>query len=275
MAASRLPMPSPWIVVVAAMLCAFGWAWTLAAERANSGDTISIPAFCGEWIARAPWRDGASLDQWLMLNPPGPLALAWLGMLLAMMPPLLLQPAAYLWQRSLSRRRWRAIAIFATAYGAVWMLAGAAVLVAALALQAAAGGHIVALGIVGFALALLWQAAPARQRALNGCHHQPRLSAFGWRADRDVLRYAATHASWCIAACWAWMLLPLLVGPAHLPAMLAVTCLLALERMRPARPARWRWPLQEAKELRDMLQDTVLRPRRGRSLGLSAGTARG
>lgn len=273
MAASRAPLPSPWIGVAAAMLGAFGWAWTLSAARAVAGGAVSIPAFCGAWVGIAPWRDGG-FDQWLLLNPPGPLAFAWLAMLLAMMPPLLLQPAAYLWQRSLSRRRWRAIGIFAAVYSALWMLAGAALLVSALALQAAMAGRVLAAAVASIVLALLWQAAPARQHALNRCHHQPRLSAFGWRADRDVLRYAASHAGWCIGACWVWMLLPLLAGPAHLPAMLAVTCLLALERTRPARPARWRWPLQDAKTLRDMLRDTLLRPRRGRSTGFPAGTAR-
>ena len=260
MAATRLPMASPWIGIAASMLCAFGWAWTLAADLAMPGDAmVSIPAFCGAWLSAALLRDGSGFDQWLLLNPPTLLSLAWLGMLLAMMPPLLRQPAAYLWQRSLSRRRWRAIAMFAAGYFAIWMLAGAVLLALAFGLQTWAAGRIVPLGIGALALALLWQAAPARQHALNRCHHQPRIAAFGWRADRDVLRYAATHAGWCVAACWAWMLLPLLLaGAAHLAAMLVVTILLAFERTRPARPARWRWPLQEAK----LLPRVMLRPRR-------------
>ena len=259
MAAARLPMPSPWIGIAASMLCAFGWAWTLAAERAIPGEEmLSIPAFCGAWLSAALLRDGGGFDQWLLLNTPPLLSLAWLGMLLAMMPPLLRQPAAYLWQRSLSRRRWRAIAMFVAAYFAIWMLAGVVLLALAIGLQAWAAGRVLPLSLGALILTLLWQAAPARQLALNRCHHQPRIAAFGWRADRDVLRYAAAHASWCFAACWAWMLLPLLVGPAHLPVMLVVTVLLAFERTRPARPARWRWPLQEAKQL----PSVILRPRR-------------
>lgn len=255
MASARLPMPSPWIGIAASMLCAFGWAWTLAAERAIPGEEmLSIPAFCGAWLSAALLRDGSGFEQWLLLNPPSLLSLAWLGMLLAMMPLLLQQPAAYLWQRSLSRRRWRAIAMFVAAYFAVWMLAGVVLLALAIGLQAWAAGRVLPLGLGALMLTLLWQAAPARQLALNLCHHQPRIAAFGWRADRDVLHYAATHASWCITACWAWMLLPLLVGPAHLPVMLVVTVLLAFERTRPARAARWRWPLQEAKLLPKIIQ---------------------
>lgn len=254
MAAARLPMPSPWIGVAASMFCAFGWAWTLAAERAAPGEgALSIPAFCGAWLSAALLRDGVGFDQWLLLNPPTLLSLAWLGMLLAMMSPLLRQPAAYVWQRSLSRRRWRAIAMFAAVYFAAWMLAGVVLVALATVLHAWAAGRAVSLGLGTIVLSLLWQAAPARQRALNRCHYQPRLSAFGWRADRDVLRYAATHAGWCIAACWTWMLLPLMAGPAHLPAMLAATVWLVFERERPARPARWRWPLQDAKLLPGML----------------------
>jgi len=259
MAAARLPMPSPWIGAAASMLCAFGWAWTLAAERAVPGDAmVSIPAFCGAWLSAAPLREGSGFEQWLLLNPPSLLSLAWLGMLLAMMPPLLRQPAAYLWQRSLSRRRWRAIAMFVAAYFAVWMLAGVVLLALTIGLQTWASGRALPLGIAALAVALSWQAAPARQQALNRCHHQPRIAAFGWRADRDVLRYATAHAGWCIAACWGWMLLPLLAGTAHLPAMLAATVLLAFERTRPARAARWRWPLHEAK----LLPRLILRPRR-------------
>lgn len=259
MAAARLPLPSPWIGIAASMLCAFGWAWTLAAERAIPGEEmLSIPAFCGAWLSAALLRDGSGFDQWLLLNPPIPLSLAWLGMLLAMMPLLLRQPAAYLWQRSLSRRRWRAIAMFAAAYFGVWMLAGAVLLALAIGLQVWAAGRVLSLSSGSLILTLLWQAAPARQQALNRCHHQPRIAAFGWRADRDVLRYAAAHAGWCIAACWAWMLLPLLAGPMHLPVMLAVTVLLVFERTRPARAARWRWPLHEAR----LLPSVMLRPRR-------------
>jgi predicted metal-binding membrane protein len=165
------------------------------------------------------------------------LVLASFAMVLAMMAPLLTVPMTHLWIRSLARRRLRAIALFTLAYGAVWT--------AAMTLLAAASAALAALGIgwiASLAVAALWHATPARQASLNRCHRLPRLSAFGGAADRDCLAYGFTSGLWCVGACWALMLVPMLVEVGHFLAMLAVMTFLLVERQMPGRAVRWRMP---------------------------------
>jgi predicted metal-binding membrane protein len=198
-----------------------------------------VPNFCGAtaggWLADG-WR---GLEVSLLLNPPELLTLAWLLMLLAMMPPLLAQPMRHLWDRSLRRRRKRAVALFVAAYATVWMATGLVLLVAAILLRALAGAGFLPSLALAIAIALLWQATPAKQTCLNRCHRLPRLSAFGLAADLDCLRYGLVAARWCVATCWASMLVPLLADGIHVLLMAVVSVLLLAERQAPARPARW------------------------------------
>jgi predicted metal-binding membrane protein len=176
----------------------------------------------------------------LLLNPPAGLAWPWLTMLLAMMPPLLARPVAHLWERSLARRRLRAIALFAAGYVAVWMLAGIVLMMAAIALKTLVGAAFLPAPAVAVAIALLWQATPVKQACLNRCHRLPRLSAFGLAADRDCLRYGLVAAFWCVGTCWALMLVPLVADQAHAAVMAVSAVVLLAERAAPARPLRWR-----------------------------------
>jgi len=210
----------------------------------SSGQWFVVPNFCGAtaggWLADG-WR---GLEVSLLLNPPELLALAWLLMLLAMMPPLLAQPIRHLWDRSLRRRRKRAVALFVAAYAAVWMLAGLVLMAAAILLRALAGGAaLLPSSALAIAIALLWQATPAKQICLNRCHRLPRLSVFDLAADLDCLRYGLVAALWCVATCWALMLVPLLADGAHEVLMAVISVMLLAERQTPARPARWRLAL--------------------------------
>lgn len=171
----------------------------------------------------------------LALNPPATLALSWLAMLLAMMPPLLAQPLLHVWRRSLRRRQRRAVALFALGYTAIWCAAGVVLSSIALALGAASGAAM----LLGAALVLGWAATPFAQLSLNRCHRRPCLAGTGIAADADVLQYGVSHGAWCIGACWPVMLLPLLAGPWHLPVMGAAALWLISERSRVPRPAQW------------------------------------
>ena len=167
---------------------------------------------------------------------------AWMLMLVAMMTPLLANPLRHIWNSSLVRRRWRAIGTFLLVYVLCWLLAAQLLSMLALGLY----GVEVATGLPTLLsvllIALIWQASPAKQYCLNRCHRLPRLSPFGWAADRDCIRYGLSAAGWCISTCWALMLLPMVAGSMHLMLMLLVSAVMIAERLRPARPCRWRTP---------------------------------
>jgi predicted metal-binding membrane protein len=238
MYAGNAPLPTLWLARVAALLSAMGWVWLLLGSH---GPTL--PAFCGSVASGLNWRNGG-FGALLLLNPPMPAASVWFAMLLAMMPMLLLQPAAYVWRQSLRRHRWALIATFTAGYFVVWMLAGLMLTTTAVLLLLVADVLGVNAAMAAFAAALLWQASPARQHAYNRCHRQSRMSAFGWRAWRDAFVFGTRHALPCLAVCGPWMLVSLLAGPAHLAVMASVCVVLALERDQPARPAMWRWPFE-------------------------------
>jgi predicted metal-binding membrane protein len=160
-------------------------------------------------------------------------------MWLAMMAPLLSQPLAHLWHRSLARRRIRAIAIFVAGYGAVWLAAGIVLTIAAVLLESMASLTGVPAFAAAVAIAIAWQLFPGRQICLNRCHRVPRLSAFGIAADIDCLGYGFAAGVWCVGSCWALMLLPLAAGAMHLPVMAGISVVLIGERMTPPRLVRW------------------------------------
>jgi predicted metal-binding membrane protein len=217
---------APWPLLLLVSLV--GWTAPLAAGR-----WFAVPDFCGG--SAGSWLEPDALAQYH----PGLLVLPWLLMLLAMMPPLLARPIRHLWRRSLRRRRMRAIALFAAAYTAVWLLGGVVLLAAAIMLRGFAEVAVVPAAAIAF----LWQATPVKQVCLNGCHRLPPLATFGLAADLDCLRFGFTAGSWCVGTCWALMLVPLAAGAAHLTLMAVASLVMLLERLGPPRPARWHVPL--------------------------------
>lgn len=203
--------------------------------------SLPFPVICGGSAGGLhAWRE---VELALRLNFAAGVALPWLMMLLATMPPLLCEPLVHLWTRSLARRRRRAVLFFLAGYSAIWAAAGVPLTAAALALRAMLDGPWLVVGIAA-AVALLWQSTPAKQGCLNRCHRRPRLVAFGLAADRDCLRFGLGVGASCVGACWALMLVPLVVAGWHLTAMAAVSALLLAERRAPGRPARWLSSLQ-------------------------------
>ncbi|PWB35439.1 hypothetical protein DCO48_03200 [Pseudomonas sp. SDI] len=228
--------PWPWL----ALASLTGWV-----ALSGAPTQMAIPDFCGSvagMLSQGVWS-GVSLT--LAMDPLGPL-LAWWLMLLAMMPLLLGGPLQLLWRRNLARHRTIAIVLFVLGYLLVWTLAGALLTLASITLKVLAGDAAVVWAVLA---ALLWQASPAKQMSLNRCHFPPRLSLFGWPMARDSLRYGLINGSWCIAACWPAMLLPSLVEQAHGLVMFVCMLWLVRERMLPARPARWHWPLPSYRTL--------------------------
>lgn len=224
--------PWPALAAVAAVGLAFS-----AAQAGRA----ALPAFCGGAWSPALLAGGGpgALRLMLELNPPARLLGEWALMLLAMMPLLLAAPLGHVRRASLERRRMRAAAGFAIGYGAVWMAAGPVLIGLALLLQLLLGGATLAAAVL---IALAWSASPWQRAALNRGHRLRRIGIFGWAADRDCLAFGAVHGAWCVASCWAWMLVPLAAGRWHLAAMLLAGAAMLGQRLGAPAPPRWRLP---------------------------------
>lgn len=252
--------PWPWLAIASLA----GWAALLAAPAQSA-----LPAFCGSIAGLLSAVGWGGLTQALVLDPLG-LWQAWLLMLLAMMPLLLAEPMLTLWHRSLPRRRALAILAFVAGYVGVWSIAGVGLTLLSIGLKLLAGDNLWLAAVLAVLVALLWQAAPLKQTALNRCHNAPRISAFGWRMVRDCSGYGVTNGRWCILSCWPAMLLPMLVQQGHLLVMLLCMAWLVSERQRMTRAVRWRmsleprwrWPLPRRPEVVAAPASTPRRARR-------------
>src|SRR6516225_6656600 len=86
----------------------------------------------------------------------------WGLMLAAMMAPLVVAPVRHLCDRSVPRRRTRAIVLFGSGYVAVWMAAGVMLLALAIAARLIVYESY-AMVSVGTLIALIWQFSPVKQ----------------------------------------------------------------------------------------------------------------
>jgi predicted metal-binding membrane protein len=140
----------------------------------------------------------------------------WVLMTLAMMVPMVVLPMRTAAERSLWRRRHRAIAGFLIGYLACWAIVG--ILIARIELRFGAA--------IAFAIAAAWQLTPQKRRALTACHRTMPLAPRGWRADRDCIRYGLRIGARCVISCWALMLACVLTGHALLATRFVTTILL-------------------------------------------------
>lgn len=210
-------------------------AWSVILLGAGGVFVADFCAPAGLWGSQTL----ASLDLALAFNPPTTRAVGWALMLAALMPPLIAVPLRHIRDRSFASRRGRAMALFALAYVAVWMMAGVVLQFIPLVHFVWPGSFVPV--AIGMAVALLWQLSPAKQYCLNRCHRVPNLTAFGVAADHHVLVFGLTHGAWCIGTCWALMMLPLLVERGHVLAMAATALFLFSERLERPAPLGWRW----------------------------------
>lgn len=150
----------------------------------------------------------------------------WMIMTVAMMLPLVVGPIRFAAERSLWRRRHRAIAGFLAGYLGAWLAVGVAISFIEPGPWLAAAA---------FAVAGVWQLTRYRRIAMAGCHRSMPLAPRGWRADRDCVRYGWTVGTYCVASCWALMLACAMAGH-HLLAMFGITAFLWTERV--TRPRR-------------------------------------
>lgn len=180
-----------------------------------------------------------SLRMLRSMNPPAALALGWAVMLAAMMAPVLIAPICHIRLRSFADRRERSVALFVSAYGAVFMLLGVVLLAIGLVASLFAPQSNLPWAAAAM-IALFWQASPLKQRCLNRCHAHTSLAAFGAAADFAAVRFGLAHGVWCAGSCWALMLFPMLLPHGHAAAMAAVAILIFSERLEHPQLPRWR-----------------------------------
>ena len=133
----------------------------------------------------------------------GQVTLGMVGMVIAMMPPLILANVRHVALSSLWRRRHRAIAAFLVCFIAVWIVVQSAI-VGSLGLLTPLVGWQTA-GTVAMVAAALWELAPIKRQRLRRCHRTVPLAPRGWRADADCARYGVTTGFSCVTTCWALM----------------------------------------------------------------------
>lgn len=219
------------------LVTALAWIVTVAAGP-NSRAGMSIGASrgmeMGSMAGSAMANQMAMSAQPTAFSRPNFVAM-WALMLVAMMTPLLINPLRHLDQRSLPRRRRRAILLFVTAYFGIWSVGG----IALLGITTLLGPYGLA-ATIAVGAAIVWQLTPAKQRCLNRHHARPPLAAFGRAADLDALRFGASSGCWCFGSCWALMLLPVVIMSDQLPVMAAITIWIWAEGFDQPRRPTWR-----------------------------------
>ncbi len=126
----------------------------------------------------------------------------WMWMIVAMMLPIDLNAVRLTANRSLWRRRHRAIAGFLAGYLAPWLPLGFAVA----ALRQLTWTHAPVTAALCFAVAAVWQRTPMHRRALAACHRTQPLAPVGWRADLDCFRFGGIIGATCVSSSWLIML---------------------------------------------------------------------
>jgi predicted metal-binding membrane protein len=225
--------PDTWLLILGSTSVL---AWS---ALALGGSGVTGPALCSRAVSQATSLP-ASFDLALVLNLPAPLALSWVVMTAAMMPPVIAAPLRHIHNRSFARRRARAMVLFVAGYMLAWMAAGVGLQAVALAARSAAPASWAYFDVAAVT-ALLWQISPAKQWCLNRCHRRPHLAAFGAAADRDAFEFGLMNGVSCVGACWGLMLPMLLVQHGHMLAMIVVTLFVSAERLENPAPLAWRW----------------------------------
>ncbi len=206
---------------------------------ADPGNLAAIP-LCSTPNASL---DATPLQQLLEHNPLSSQVLGWGLMVLAMMLPKLILPIQLICRQSLRHYRFGLSMLFILGYVAIWMLAGICTIAAIVGLNLLLPQSIIP-AIAVFIIAVVWQFSPIKQHFLNLGHDHKTLSAFGWPAHRDALKYGTLHGVWCVGSGWALMLFPMLLPQGHNFAMLVVTFLMLSEHLEHPRTPQWKFDLR-------------------------------
>lgn len=210
-------------------------AWLVLAMPDDIAGHMDLCSSALIWSVPAP----ESFGFFFSLVPPSTLLLSWVTMLVAMQLPLLAGTLHHVRRTSFASLRLALQTLVLLGYLAVWIAGGVVLTGLAVTLRLAAGADVWSPALAALGLAVLWQVAPARQRALNRCHRFPAIAAFAPAAHLGALRLGLDRGVWCLASCGPLMLLALLMPSHPMGAMAVVALWLWAERLEP--PARPAW----------------------------------
>jgi hypothetical protein len=208
-----------------ALLSVVGWI-----NLPASGDMATMAALCGErGLDFSAARAGALIElQWAFA---GHSIAAGGWMLLAMAPPLLGGPLGSLWTSTARRRRPTAVAAFMLGYAGIWTLALPPLCMLMFGVAIAADLLHVAAPLLGLGIALAWQLGRVKRTALALCHLPAAARGDTGPGVRTCFTHGITQAAGCVGACWAAMVLPMLVAGDPRPLSVLVAGLLFVERV--------------------------------------------
>jgi len=208
-------------------------------------DTSALASLCSDPTAFGPFfSDPLGVFAFMLLTTSllG-LLTDWGLMLAAMMPLILVAPLRYVRRCSARGSRTAQSCGFLVGYVLVWSAAIPLFLAATLFIRSVFVDGTALIAVL--VLAMVWGASPIQRHVLNLAHRSPRLALGGWRGFGDTVRFGLSHGTLCLCACWAWMMVPMMVGPSglHTIAMILVSAVLITERMIQNTPAVWRRPI--------------------------------
>lgn len=96
------------------------------------------------------------------------------------------------------------------------------------------GGRYLAGGVL--VAAAVYQLTPAKDRCLSHCRGTLDFILGHWHEGRlGALRMGAEHGAWCVGCCWALMASLFALGVMSLTWMIAISVLIALEKLLPSK----------------------------------------
>ena len=198
---------------------------------------------------------GTLADSRMMGNAPGtmgmpfvPFVAMWALMMTAMMTPAI-TPVAMLWALNISRTATPAVrtlrlSVFVGGYLLAWAASGSLAWFVMSSIESWLGPrpHLMKpAAVTVFALAGLYQLSPWKQTCLSHCRSPLTLVAqyASLRHPLRDLHAGLHHGLYCLGCCWALMAVLATVGLMNVPAMVALTVLIFMEKML---PNAWRLP---------------------------------
>lgn len=159
----------------------------------------------------------------------------WTLMMAAMMLPSV-TPLASRYVRMIESQRRLGLVSFTAGYLGVWAASGLAAFVVAWIFGKLAYGYpmaATAAAVVSYAVCGGYQFSPLKDKCLAQCRapFSLLLTYASWRGPWRHLRVGVHHGAYCLGCCWSLMVLMFVFGVMNIGAMLALTVVIALEKV--------------------------------------------